>query len=155
MGNIIYNHINLTILDALNAFFHENEEEQAYNSRRTPRRQANRKRNRNYALEEVEQLSNKEFSSMFRMNREGFNTLYAKVCPFLHDTNEEMARVSSDSCITKKTKLYATLRWLAGGSSLDICFGCSSCCCNCSFLLNSIHNNSLAGKICKLLFDLY
>ena len=37
-------------------------------------------------------------------------------------TNEEMAIRSSGSSITNRTKLYVTLRWLAGGSYLDLCF---------------------------------
>ena len=33
-----------------------------------------------------------------------------------------MAGVSAGSAISMRTKLYATLRWLARGSYLDICF---------------------------------
>ena len=59
---------------------------------------------------------------MFRMNREGFEKLLGLISPILHDTDETMAKLSSGSTISKRTKLYATLRWLAGGSYLDICF---------------------------------
>jgi hypothetical protein len=35
---------------------------------------------------------------------------------------KSMAKVSSRSHISNETKLYCTLRWLSGGSYLDICF---------------------------------
>jgi hypothetical protein len=38
------------------------------------------------------------------------------------DTNQQMAKSSSGSSIPNATKLYATLRYLAGGSFHDICF---------------------------------
>eukprot|EP01033_Poteriospumella_lacustris_P007850 gene7850-gene8596 len=38
-------------------------------------RKNNRHRNRGYAVEEVEQLSDVEFRKMFRMTREGFSSL--------------------------------------------------------------------------------
>ena len=33
-----------------------------------------------------------------------------------------MAELSSGSTITNRTKLHVTLRWLEGGSYLDLCF---------------------------------
>jgi hypothetical protein len=86
------------------------------------RKVGNRERDRGYALREVEALSEENFMKMFRMNRAGFALLLEKVAPFIKDTDEAMAKVSSKSCITKATKLYCTLRWLAGGSYIDICF---------------------------------
>ena len=59
---------------------------------------------------------------MFRMNRRGFENLLRLISPILHDADEAMATLSSGSKISNRTKLYATLRWLAGGSYLDICF---------------------------------
>ena len=59
---------------------------------------------------------------MFRMTRGGFEELLALTSPFMHDTAENFAKYSSGSSVTKRTKLYVTLRWLAGGSHLDICF---------------------------------
>jgi hypothetical protein len=35
-----------------------------------------------------------------------------------------MAQRSLRSTVSKKNKLYCTLRWLAGGSYLDICLAC-------------------------------
>jgi hypothetical protein len=82
----------------------------------------NRHRNRGHALHEVEAISDSIFSKMFRMDRRGFEEFYIKIAPFTHESNTDMAIMSSGSSITTKTKLYCTLRWLAGGSYLDICF---------------------------------
>jgi hypothetical protein len=98
---------------------------QAINSTNHKKKQriiGNRHRNRGYGLQEVDAISDAEFTMMFRMDRAGFSRLYDLIDPFLYDCNEEMARRSSGSIISKTTKLYCTLRWLAGGSSLDICF---------------------------------
>jgi hypothetical protein len=73
-------------------------------------------------VEEVEQLSDVEFRKMFRMTREGFSSLLEILGPFMYEGDEEMARRSSGSSISKRTKLFCTLRWLAGGSYLDITF---------------------------------
>lgn len=86
-------------------------------------RTKNRHRNRGHALNEIDHVSEKTFSKMFRMDRASFGLLLGKVSPFLQDTDEERAIQSSGAVVTKQTKLYATLRWLAGGSYLDICFG--------------------------------
>eukprot|EP01033_Poteriospumella_lacustris_P007862 gene7862-gene8623 len=61
---------------------------------------------------------------MFRMSRQGFTKLYDKIASLMNDTDEEMARRSSGTAISKKTKLYVTLRWLTGRSYLNLCFGC-------------------------------
>ncbi len=58
---------------------------------------------------------------MFRMKRDSFEKLYNTLEPLLYAPNEAMAQRSSGSTVSKKTKLYCTLRWLAGGSNLDIC----------------------------------
>ncbi len=42
--------------------------------------------------------------------------------PFLYEGDAEMARISSGSVITKRTKLLFSLLWLAVGSYLDITF---------------------------------
>jgi hypothetical protein len=82
----------------------------------------NRHRNRVHALNEVLALSDSMFSKMFRMDRRGFENLLIKITPFVFEPNCDMATRSSGSSITIRTKLYCTLRWLAGGSYLDICF---------------------------------
>ena len=86
------------------------------------KRRGNRRRDRGYAQVEVDELSDSNFITMFRMNRENFERLLRLISPILHESDEAMAMLSSGSTITKRTKLYATLRWLAGGSYLDICF---------------------------------
>ena len=87
-----------------------------------PSKKRNRIRNRQYGLDEVDSLSDIEFSKMFRISREGLQELYILIEPRMANYNEHMAKVSSGSSITKKTKLYAALRYLAGASYLDICF---------------------------------
>lgn len=84
---------------------------------------ANRHRNRGYALNEVSLLSNCDFSKMFRMLRSnGFENLLTEISPFFHDTDELKAIAFSGSHLSKRTKLYVTLRFLAGGSFLDLVF---------------------------------
>jgi hypothetical protein len=56
------------------------------------------------------------------MSRVAFNSLLDLITPFLHNTKEEMRRKSSSSFISNETKLYTMLRWLAGGSFINICF---------------------------------
>jgi hypothetical protein len=55
------------------------------------------------------------------MNRDSFEKLYQTFEPLLYTPNAAMTCQSSGSIVTKKTKLYCSLRWLAGGSYLDIC----------------------------------
>ncbi len=85
-------------------------------------RAGNRHRNRGYALNEVEHLSEGDFQKMFRMSRVGFEALLTMVSPHIHHPSEEMSHVSSGSPITHRTKLYVTLRYLAGASYLDLIF---------------------------------
>lgn len=82
----------------------------------------NRHRLRGHALVEMDKLSEEDFSRMFRMSRTGFNGLLTLIEPFLPVTDVGMAELSSGSAISNSTKLAVTLRWLAGGSYLDICF---------------------------------
>lgn len=83
----------------------------------------NRHLERGYALRLLDSTPDDEFQRMFRMTRSAFDALLAKVEPFMPIRNERMARVSSGSMISNKTKLCCTLRWLAGGSYIDICWG--------------------------------
>lgn len=88
------------------------------------RRERNRRRNRDFALNEMHEMSNAHFKRMFRMSRNTFDILEQK----LHDLrgessiDEEQAARSSGSVISLRTRLACTLRWLAGGSYIDICF---------------------------------
>ena len=51
---------------------------------------------------------------MFRMSRSAFTNLLRRI--------ETMANISSGSAISNETKLCCTLKWLGGGSYLDITF---------------------------------
>jgi hypothetical protein len=96
----------------------------------TRHRKRNRCRNRDYGLHEMDVLAEQhpeQFKRMFRMSPEAFNILLEKVSDHLgdlyeNDTHHIYASNSSGSLISNKTKLAATLRWLAGGSYIDICF---------------------------------
>jgi hypothetical protein len=55
------------------------------------------------------------------INRDTFDELESRLDPILK-RNEEMGRRSSGSPISTRTRLAITLRWLAGGSYIDICF---------------------------------
>lgn len=121
MGNRLCSPFFLEIIQAINAYLVLAEE--SYRSaEQITQRKTNRHRNRGYAVEEVEQLNDAEFRKMFRMTREGFSSLLGILDAFLYEGDKEMARRSSGSCISKRTKLFCTLRWLAGGSYLDITF---------------------------------
>jgi hypothetical protein len=54
------------------------------------------------------------------MKRDSFEKLYNTLELQLYAPNEVMAKRSSGSSVSKKTKLYCSLRWLAGGSYLYI-----------------------------------
>ena len=90
------------------------------------RQNGNRHLERGYALRKHDDTPDDEFERMFRMTRPAFEELFKKVEPFMPVRSERMARVSSGSLISNKTKLCCTLRWLAGGSYIDICDG--PCC---------------------------
>ena len=76
-------------------------------------------RNRDHALNQMEFMSDKNFGKMFRMSKRSFKVLLQK----LDDLNtKEDNYVDRKSYACMKTKLAITLRWLAGGSYIDICF---------------------------------
>ena len=58
---------------------------------------------------------------MFRMSRGSFADLEEELDPFLR-RDEMKATASSGSPISTRTRLAVTLRWLAGGSHIDLCF---------------------------------
>lgn len=68
-----------------------------------------------------------EFKRMFRMSRLSFERLYDMVHQYIPDTDVTMARRSSGSTISKRSKLLCCLRFLAGASYLDLIafFNCS------------------------------
>jgi DDE superfamily endonuclease len=85
-------------------------------------RRRNRIRNRNHALNEMENLSDRDFKRMFRMSRFAFDNLEHLITDSIRDRNRSHAINSSNSNISVKTKLACALRWMAGGSYIDICF---------------------------------
>lgn len=86
-------------------------------------RDRNRKRNREFALNEMNAMSDVHFKRMFRMSRATFEALEDKLLDLWGDgVNDVQAIRSSGSQISLRTRLACTLRWLAGGSYIDICF---------------------------------
>lgn len=79
----------------------------------------NRIRNRQYALETMRDMTDFEFERMFRVSRSGFAKLLGIIRPDIGRC-EFRAIASSGSAITDIAALGATLRFLAGGSYLDI-----------------------------------
>jgi hypothetical protein len=86
------------------------------------KRQANRIRNRQFALEEMEHMSADHFKRMFRMSRFAFGRLVDIVSSKSKAAVVVKATNSSGSEISIITKVACVLRWLAGGSYIDICF---------------------------------
>ena len=76
---------------------------------------------RGFAIRQMNNLSEKDFKIMFRMSRASFEILLEKVTPLIQ-VQENFAILSSGSLISNTTKLAVTLRWLAGGIYLDLCF---------------------------------
>ena len=61
------------------------------------------------------------FKRMFRVDRDTFDYIFNKLEPHFN-VNELKAANSSGEVISLKTRLAVSLRWLAGGSYLDLCF---------------------------------
>ena len=99
------------------------ENQMANNSRRSRNRRKPRNfhRNRGFALDEMSRLSDTLFRRMFRVTRDAFNALVVSIDPLIA-RNVEKAMNSSGSHISTKTRLAVTLRWLAGGHQIDLCF---------------------------------
>jgi hypothetical protein len=85
-------------------------------------RLGNRVRNRQHGLNEMESLSELEFKRMFRMTKHSFNNLEELIENHVRIRDIHQARRSSQSTITTRTRLACCLRWMAGGSYIDICF---------------------------------
>lgn len=81
-----------------------------------------RRRNRQFALDQMHYLSEEDFRRMFRMSRSAFNSLLQTIEPYMHNTDELQGVRAYGSIISNTTKLAVTLRWLSGGSYIDICF---------------------------------
>lgn len=89
--------------------------------RRNRRKPKNRHRNRGFAVGEMEHLTDRQFKEMFRIDRAAFDWLVEELDPALR-RNEVKAKNSSGSAISTTIRLAVTLRWLAGGSHIDLCF---------------------------------
>lgn len=85
----------------------------------------NTRRQREYAINTMNSLSENEFKLQFRMSRSSFNRLLLMMYDKLDisEIGKVNARNASGSYVEPSIKLAVTLRWLAGGSYLDICFG--------------------------------
>lgn len=86
--------------------------------RRKPR---NHHRNRGFAVTEMAILDDETFKRMFRLDRGTFHELADDINPYI-DRDASKAKNSSGSAIPTTTRLAVTLRWLAGGQQLDLCF---------------------------------
>jgi hypothetical protein len=80
------------------------------------------KRNRGFAVQEMDYLDPSVFTRMFRVDRETFEEILQTVAPHIIHRDEQKATNSSGTPIPIKTWLAVTLRWLAGASHLDLCF---------------------------------
>jgi hypothetical protein len=83
---------------------------------------SNLHRCRGFALGQMNELDDVTFKRMFRVDRAMFDMLIASISPYFRNLNVTRARNSSGSPISITTRLGVTLRWLAGGSYLDLCF---------------------------------
>ena len=84
------------------------------------RRGVPRGRDRGFALKEMSEMSEVQFKRMFRLSRMAFNHLLDLISPIV--SASPLPWQPHTHIITNTTKLATTLRWLAGGSYLDICF---------------------------------
>jgi hypothetical protein len=89
---------------------------------RSRRRSRNICQNRGFALGQMDRLDKSTFKRMFRADRATFDEILITIEPFLEEKKVEKAINSSSSPISNKTRLAVTLRWLAGGSYIDLCF---------------------------------
>jgi len=78
-------------------------------------------RNRGYTLDMMNLLDDALFKRMFRIDRSTFDCILCKI-ELMLSKNEAKTMNSSGEPISVCTRLAVALRWLAGGSYLDICF---------------------------------
>ena len=82
----------------------------------------NHHRNRGFALEQMDRLDDATFKRMFRVDRQTFDEILYMIEPIMVERDAAKATNSSGSQISAKTRLAVTLRFLAGGSHIDLCF---------------------------------
>lgn len=90
--------------------------------KRIGKTKANRKRERGWALRQMDEMPDSLFKKMFRLDRATFDAHVFLLQDHMPKRNVQKAINSSGSEISMKTRLAVTLRWLAGGSHLDVCF---------------------------------
>jgi hypothetical protein len=83
---------------------------------------SNLHRSRGFALGQMDLLDDVTFKRMFSVDRIVFDILRSRIYPYFQNLNISRAMNSSGSPISVITRLGVTLRWLAGGSYLDLCF---------------------------------
>ena len=91
--------------------------------RRRVHRGPNRHRNRGHCLLELASLTDSQYTRMFRLDRAAFCQLLIRVNEIAPVVDDRKAIASSGSSISGEIRLAVTLRWLAGASYLDLCFG--------------------------------
>lgn len=70
----------------------------------------------------MDRLDANVFKRMFRVDRSTFDDILELISPVLVERDKVKACNSSGTPISCKTRLAVTLRWLAGGSHIDLCF---------------------------------
>ena len=70
----------------------------------------------------MDRLDPSVFKRMFRVDRATFNEILERIEPHMKHRNQVKAANSSGAPIVLMTRLAVMLRWLAGGSYLDLCF---------------------------------
>ena len=77
-------------------------------------------RDREGPLAQIATWTDEFFRRQFRVTRAEFSNLRESIAPFIRVRNEDMARRSSGSAVRLETKMYVTLRMLAGAMYLDM-----------------------------------
>lgn len=86
----------------------------------TPReREPNKHRNRRQALKNIDLLTERQFKRRFRMSKDRFSVLLDAIREDIR-VDEHMAEISSGDPVFEYLQLAICIRYLAGGSYLDI-----------------------------------
>jgi hypothetical protein len=91
------------------------------------KKKRNIQRDREFGINAVLELDDVKFKRTLRVSRNLFNEILTQMTIYFGNNNNQKAINSSGSAISHTTALMCTLRYLAGGSYLDICllFGVS------------------------------
>ena len=84
-----------------------------------------RLKDRGYAINEMNLMSDKDFKKMFRLKRRAFYYLLSLIKKHISPSKSAVDPIYYHETLTpipEQVRLAVTLRWLAGGSYLDICF---------------------------------